>query len=194
MDYALFDTMCRNNLTAAAAAKKLKVSFKNVEASAKDGEAIYSSIPNNAPKTSILMDIVFDFYKNYKTDFEIDCFLAFAALRSILQTKPYAKCTNAYLLARMAGNAGVDAPLPEWVRKYQHRYHVDKIKKELQINWGLKLYADHVRGFYVSFSMELTDLVFQAEKRRKNYKLKSLVNAKKQAKNEAKKRLYANST
>ncbi len=192
--YCLVDNIKRFDLSPEQAQSKMKMTFGNLGKAVQLGNEIFSQTPVNAPKTSVSKDIIFDFYNNYKSDFEIDCFLGFAALRSILQSKPFIKCTNAYLLARMAGNSNISEDLPEWVRKYQSRYHLDKLKKELQLNWGLKIYGEHVRGFYISFIMELKRLIYHAELKRKSNRLKGLAESKKEAKIEAKKLLLEHST
>jgi len=144
------------------------------------GKLLFDQTPARSPVTSINKDIVFDFYANSKTEFEIICFLAFAGIRSILQTKPYVKITNEYLLARMAGRNTIKDvnryhKFPKEFEKYiikgiPNRYQMDKIKTELQNHWGLKIYARFTRGFYVSFEgkMKFEDLVFEVEKRRKS--------------------------
>jgi hypothetical protein len=47
-----------------------------------------------------------------------------------------------------------------------------KIKFELSQSWGLTTYSRYTRGFYVSFTLSLEELVFEAEKRRKSLKEK----------------------
>lgn len=164
------------------AANKLGIKFVNIDKSFIKGKMLFNSINGNSPKTSISREMIFDFYENKKTEFEVVTFLAFAALKSIIQKQGYTKVTNEYLIGRMAGNCRKGEPLPDWIFKYNNRYQLDKIKKELQINWGLKLYADHTRGFYVSFKMPLDNLAAYAESKRIKYKEKQLREAKTEAK------------
>lgn len=193
-DYCLFDAMVRNGCGAEEAARTIGVKFGKIDRALKNGEMLHNSIPDNYPKTSISKSLIFDFYLNSKTEFEIDCFLCFAGIRSILQRKPFAKVVNSYILTRMAGNAGVNDELPEWISKYQQRYHLDKVKTELQLNWGLKIYSTHVRGNYVSFTLELKELVYHAELKRKKYREKQLNDQKKEAERLAKQSIYGNNT
>jgi hypothetical protein len=134
------------------------------------GKILYQSIPDNSPKTSISIDMIFDFFRNHKTEFETACFLAFAAIKSILQRQPYSKITNEYLVGRMSGNNKAGEPLNDFVFKFNNRYQLDKIKTELQRNWGLKMYCGKMRGFYVSFSLSHEQLIYYAETKRKKYK------------------------
>ena len=168
------------------AAKELGLRFSGLESAVKNGRCLFDSIPEGSPKTSIDKDRIFDFYKQGRDEFEIVCFLAYAALRSIIQKQSCKKVTNDYLLSRMAGNSKKDEALPEWLKKYQKEYWLNKIKDELQIShWGLKYYSHYTRGFWVSFSMDLEKLTFYAEKQRKEYKIRQLKKLKTEARQAA---------
>ena len=152
------------------------------------GKLLFESLPDKSPKTSISIAMIFDFYKNEKTEFEIITFLAFAAIRSILQRDRYKKMSNESLIGRMSGNSRKGEPINPLLNKYTKRYQLDKIKKELEINWGLKLYGKHTRGYYVSFKMDFESLMYQVEKRKKKYRLMKLQQEKKAAMEEVKRR------
>lgn len=140
----------------------------------KAGETLYNSY-ESSPKVGLNMDIFWDFYKNDKSDFEIACLAAFLAIKSILGTKPYCKITNAYLWARMNGiSKAIEdvSMLSESIQKYANEYQTVKIKNELRENWGLVTYSRFTRGFYVSFTLDLEALIFEAEKKRKSTKEK----------------------
>lgn len=127
---------------------------------------------------NVSKDMLFDFYLNQKSEFEVACFCAFTGIKSILGKKPLVKITNAFLLARMFGFGSV-SDMPGQMRtkklfqKYSARYHLDRVKEELIENWGLKLYARSMRGFYVSFSLSYEDLVRYAEGNRKSRQVKT---------------------
>lgn len=176
-----------NNMKSAAI--RTGVDFPNLRGSFNEGKKIHDSIRVNAPKVSINLSTILDFYKNTKTPFEVVCFLTFAGIRSILQKQPYTKITNDYLLGRMAGNKSKEEPLPKWIIPFANRYQLDKIKSELQDNWGLKLYAYHTRGFYVSFKLSKDEIAFYAEKKRKSSKEKARQEENRQARQAALKRL-----
>lgn len=189
MEYCLFSTSIEiigsEDQKIQASRVKLGIKFGNIKKSFINGKKIYDSIPINSPKTSLRREMIFDFYNNYKTEFELITFLTFASIRSILQKQAYVKLTNNYLIGRMSGNNKINEPINETIIKYSCRYQLDKIKTELQLNWGLKLYANHTRGFYVSFKMPLQDLIKQAEIKRNKYKVKELQRHKKEALNRA---------
>lgn len=168
------------------AADYIGINFSNINKASNTGKSLYESIPKNAPLTSITRDMIFDFYENDKTQFEVVCFLAFAALKSIIQDQGYKKMTNEYLFSRMSGNSKGKADIDPTLKPFfTSRYQLDKIKQELQLNWGLKYYAMKSRGFYVSFTKSLTELAKIAEKNNKAYKLKQLKDMKQQARRRA---------
>lgn len=167
-----------------SAARFYNIQLGNYEQSAANGSELHDSIPLNAPKVGLSTSLFWEYYKNDKTDFEKVCLLAHLAIKSILQKKPFCKITNNYLLARMDGKAkaveDITGLSPE-IRKYANEYQLKKIKTELILNWNLTHYSRYTRGFYVSLSMSLDDLVFQAEKRRKSRLKKKLDNDQKAA-------------
>lgn len=150
----------------------------------KTGQNLYLRIPTSSPKVGLNMDVFWDYYKNDKTDFEIACLAAFLAIKSILGSKPYCKVTNVYLWARMNGNSTSMkdySELSEPILKYANEYQTVKIKNVLRDSWGLNTYSRYTRGFFVSFTLDLDVLVFEAEKKRKSIKEKQY----KQLENEA---------
>lgn len=139
-----------------------------------NGKAIADSLPENSPMTGISLKVFWDYYKQEKTTFECAVLAAYCALKSIIGKQPYIKIDNLYLLSRMDGNAKSVKDymcLSSEVFGYATSFKIRKIKDELVDKWGLKTYGRYTRGFYVSFSMELDALVFEAEKRRKKAKI-----------------------
>lgn len=155
----------------------------NVKEICKSAAKIYTSTPTKSAMSGINSKIMYDYRTNFKTDFDKVCLLAFLAIKSIIANKAYCKIDNNFLWSRMDGNSkSVDvSELSDEVKVYANRYQIDKIKKELIFNWYLVYYSRHTRGFYVSFKLDLEELVFEAEKKRKSVKEKQ----QKQAQNEA---------
>jgi uncharacterized protein YuzB (UPF0349 family) len=176
-DYAIFDHAI-NKLEYDDDVSRIKAACKyfGVTAGSNDktlanGEALHSSIPNNSPKFGLNIDLFFDYYKNHKTDFEKASLLMFLALKSIVQNKAYCKITNAYLWARMDGKASTLKPFDELsqeVKFFTSEYQTNKIKKELRNNWQLVYYGRYTRGCYYSFNLDLDQLVYVVEKKRKS--------------------------
>jgi hypothetical protein len=150
----------------------------NVNVIFNHGKELYDSF-DRPPLTSVTVGIIWDFYKNPKTDFEIAVFCAFCGIRSIVGTKPFVKTNNGLLTARMFGFRSLEdfealrEKPPYYVAYFSTaqkvRYQLTEkiIKNELSLNWGLKYYSNQSKGFYVSFKMEFNALVLHAEKSRK---------------------------
>jgi hypothetical protein len=139
-----------------------------------NGKMLFESIPIGTPKAGIRVETYFQYLIKEKTDFENVCLLGYLALKSMIGSKPYFKATNQYWFSRMDGKAeSLEVrELSEEIAKYTTEYQSKKIKHELIENWGLKHYSHYMRGFYVSFNMDLKDLIKQAEKKKKSYKAK----------------------
>lgn len=75
------------------------------------------------------------------------------------------------------------------MRKYSMRYHIDNVLLELQTNWGLKLYSDHSRGFYLSFTKSLEELAVISIQSKSKSKAKILSQERVKAKESALKKL-----
>lgn len=160
-----------------------------------NGEMLYNSLPSNPPIVGLNLTIWWDFYQNDKTEFDKICLLAFLGIKSIIGTKTvYKKITNQNLLSRMDGKANKVndyLELSDEVRKYANEYQCKKIKTALRNNWGLITYARYTRGFYVSFKIELKQLIMEAEQRRVSTKEKQYKEREKQALKEVLEQLKA---
>lgn len=166
------------------AARKLNMTYGNPTAAYKSGEKLYRQ-HNGSPMTSISTTIIFDYYKNEKTEFQIASLMAFAAVRSILQKKAYCKTNKGHIHARMFGYASIkDMPkkLSEMETKYKKRWHIDKVLRELELNWGLKTFSNHTRGLYIGFDKVSYEQLATINEEKK---IKNKVEALKQIKNEA---------
>jgi len=171
-----------------ASANYFRVTLGDPERTLETGETLFYSLPNGLPICSVAIRLVWKFRNEDKTEFEIACFLAFAALKSIIGTKPFVKTTNEFLLARMGGFASkidVSELLPEPLAKYATRRKLDKIKFDLKENWNVNIYAFRTRGFYVSIDkiFSLDRLVLEAEKNRIKFKVKQQQNKISEARN-----------
>jgi hypothetical protein len=141
-------------------------------------------IPATYPRTGIDKEILFNYYRFTKTEFEIVCLGAFLGIKSIIGKKPYDKTNKILIHARMFGyctTKELPKKLTELQLKYKQRYHMDRVLTELQLNWNLKVLWNHNRGFYVSFDLSLDDLAVVVEKDKRRYQLRKLQDAKKAA-------------
>jgi hypothetical protein len=121
--------------------------------------------------TGINKDLLFEYYKNDKTEFDIVLLLSFLAMKSILGKKSYCRITTEFLMCRMAGYASESemTEIPAPLKKYMTRYHMDALKFELRRTFGLKIYGRYTRGFFVSFELTEEQLIKEVEIKRKKY-------------------------
>lgn len=237
-----------------SAASFFSISFNNIEQSMKNAKALMRTEDIKAPNVSINMDILWNYYNKPKNEFEIACFCAFCAIKSIIGNKEYAKTNKSLIIERMFGlsaypkdesipdvfsvSSAVDfihkqgfhigtnritdgiklgeliavkqassyaiqkndlikwattyIGLPKYTNlksKYSTRYHIDRVLLNLQTKWNLKLYSDHSRGFFLSFSKSLEELaVLNIESKTKSQS-KLLTKEKAEAKETALKKL-----
>lgn len=157
-------------------------------------QKLHNSFKRSSPKFGIRTEIFWNYRKSNKARFELVCLLAFLAFKSIIQNDAFKHVTNKYLLSRMAGlsNSIEIECLPDPIKMYSTEHYLKKIKEELEMNWGLKLYGKS-RGFYISFQMSLEDLIFQVEKKKREKKNESHKQEKDAAYERAIKRLKTSS-
>ena len=82
-----------------------------------------------------------------------------------------------------------DNSAEQLMQKYSMRYHIDNVLLELQTNWGLKLYSDHSRGFYLSFTKSLEELAIISIEDKAKSKSKILSQERAKAKESALRKL-----
>lgn len=90
---------------------------------------------------------------------------------------------------RYADMPEADNLAEQLMQKYSIRYHIDNVLLELQTNWGLKLYSDHSRGFYLSFTKSLEELAIISIEEKTKSKSKILSQERAKAKESAFKKL-----
>lgn len=243
MDYAVYKHS--QNLDFGTELERVKsassffnLTFGSIEGAIKHAKELMRTKNLKTPNVSINIDILWDYYKNPKNEFDIACFCAFCAIKSIIGDKEYTKTNKSLIIARMFGlsECEEDEQIPEtfsaasatificergghvstnqitgsirsgelkaekqasgyiiqkddlikWAveyadlpvyatltaklkSKYSTRYHIDNVLVNLQTNWGLRLYSDHSRGFFLSFSKSLEELaVISIEKKTKS--------------------------
>jgi hypothetical protein len=263
MDYAVYKHS--QNLDFGTELERMKsassffnITFGNIENSIAVAKKSMRTKNLKTPNVSINIDILWDYYKNPKNEFDIACFCAFCAIKSIIGNNEYAKTNKSLIIARMfglseckepeqapetfsaasaaifickrGGNIGVNqitgsirsgelraekqssgyviqkndlikwatehANLPVYATltsklkaKYSTRYHIDNVLLNLQTNWGLKLYSDHSRGFFLSFSKSLEELAILSIEKKVKSKAKLLSEERAKAKAAALKKL-----
>ena len=148
----------------------------------------YKSTNQSQPKTSLNMDVFWDYYNNDKTEFEVVTLLAFLGLRSIIGTKSYIKTADLFIFSRMDGQSKCLSSfegVSKFLAPYTTRHKRERIRNALEQSWGLKFYSYRMRGYLVSFKLSLDDLAYQGESGRKKYKDKKLKEEKTRARQKA---------
>nr|WP_298997239.1 hypothetical protein [uncultured Allomuricauda sp.] len=134
------------------------------------GMELDNSLDERLPIAGLHKSVFWAFYDNQVTDFQLACLVAYLAVKSILGKQLYCKLNNRFLVSRMAGHVQtveVDL-LPKELRKYLGRYQSEKLRNELEANWGINTYGFRTRGFYVSIDLPMKSLIAQVEKNRKS--------------------------
>lgn len=154
-------------------AKFFNLTLGSEKKSLENGKSLYNNVPQISPKVGLNLSIFWDFAKNDKSEFDRICLLGFLAIKSILQKNTYCKIDNKFWLSRMDGkpkSVNDYSELSNEIREYANEYQTKKIKTALRDNWGLVTYSRYTRGFYISYSLTLEQLIYEAEKRRKTTK------------------------
>lgn len=179
-----------------ACSKILKVRFADFSEALMTGNLLRSRYSNCNVFVGVSTQALSAFYDaERKTEFEWECLLVFIALKSIIGKKDSVRTTNEMMYCRMHGKENLKE-FREMKNPVKFtRYKRDKIILELQLNWGLKYYADGVKGFWISFDQEkgLNNITFKAESIKKKNKIKRLQMEKELAKQSAIQSLKGNS-
>lgn len=124
--------------------------------------------------TGIEASILWDYKGNEKPIRKIIQLVAYLAIGSVLQKQEMCKMDNTYLFSRMSGfNKRVDPDqFHSEVKKYNTEYKSRTLREDLQLDWGLKIYAKHVKGFWVSKKLSEENLYSKVIKLKRQYKLK----------------------
>ena len=108
MDYAVYKHS--QNLDFGTELERMKsassffnINFGNIESSIEDAKKSMRTMNLKTPNVSINIDILWDYYKNPKNEFDIACFCAFCAIKSIIGNNEYAKTNKSLIIARMFG-------------------------------------------------------------------------------------------
>ncbi|MFA5300198.1 MAG: hypothetical protein WC389_18580 [Lutibacter sp.] len=174
------------------ALKFLGITQGNIKTGISNAKRILCRMPEKYPIVGIEKNMLFDYYKNEKSDFDIICLGTFLGIRSILGTKQYCKTNKALIHARLFGYITakeLPAKLTPIEKKYQIRWHMDKVLIELQTNWFLKLISNHQRGMYISFDLSLDELAVKSEANKQLSKIKQFKETKRKAIENAKAQL-----
>ena len=150
-----------------AVKERLHITIGNEKNSLKKGKELSNRYRNDGyPWTGISNKLFWDYMRKGRSDFDKATLLAFLAIKSLIGQKPYYKVTNqSVIFKRMAGYKESEKfIIPKEITKFTTRSRFDRIKLELKEKWNVVIYANHVRGMYISTTLSLEELAMQAEK------------------------------
>jgi hypothetical protein len=159
----------------------------HIEDLLKEALILKGTVPDKNPMAMAKLTMLFEFLEKDKTEFEIAQYIGYLAINSVLGQKKFELTNYKRIRARMFGY-GEDYQLPEEVinsplfLKYQERYHMDKLRLTLELNWKLHTHsARGIRGFYVGYhrKISLDQLGDIGEERKKSNKIRKLKEHKK---------------
>ena len=191
-----------------AAANFLNVRLGNINHVISAGENLYRLYGNNGAFAGVRTSIVWDYNENQKSEHQIALFCAYCATKSILGKGKFKRTGKQHIIARMFGYNTYtefvnDHPITtaknisKEVRvkrqeaadcraKYSKRYHIDKILTDLELDWGFKRYGNHIRGMYISYVADLSELAKACEDSKRSIRENALREAKNLAREQAK--------
>ncbi|MGZ0017672.1 hypothetical protein [Yeosuana sp. AK3] len=185
-----------------AAAFYGQTDFGNTLERLNNGLRLYDEFHHGSSKAGLNIKIYWDFYKNYKTEFEKVCFIGMLGMKAHIQRDPFKLITYGTWLNRMDGYQKNEKEFPELSREIKDFFKIDEkkgskpneyrckiIKDELKLNWGLEIYGLKMRGFLISFKLDYEKLSYQGMKRNNKYKLNKRKKEEAAARERSRKRL-----
>ena len=134
----------------------------NIEATINEAKRLFEQSKKGDSMAMVKTKILFDFRDNKKSVFEIEQFLAYCSIKSIIGKKTNCKTNWKLVVSRMLGfkkreevnlEAIKSSPLYKYVEK---RYWWSKLAKHLELYWNVKFYSRNERGFNVCDGNKMT--------------------------------------
>jgi hypothetical protein len=154
------------------------------------------NVPDKEPFPQIPLSILAKYIIEQKHDeFDLIQLSAFIAITSILGKGKYKKTNKPFILARMLGYKSpkeLPADLPPHYDQYSKRYHFDRLKTFLKLNWNLYFESKGIYGGqYVANAGHISQVDFKVAIKEKQYKTRIDQMKKKEAaaETEAQKRI-----
>lgn len=131
------------------------------------GNKLIANLPDGDALITIKTDMMFDFYKNKKTAYEIDMFACYLGIRSILGKKEFCFTTRKMILCRMIGCKSSkdikDATKIKELKKVYESYSIDyrmtKLLDNLVVNNFIsKIAVKALRRTYISTQFNMEEL------------------------------------
>lgn len=139
----------------------------NIESVLENIEKIKKILPEKDALVTIKKEMMFDYYKNKKTAYEIDMFACYLGIRSILGKKEFCFTTRKMILCRMIGCKSSkdikDATKVKELKKVYESYSIDyrmtKLLDNLVVNNFIsKIAVKALRRTYLSTQFNMVEL------------------------------------
>jgi hypothetical protein len=173
------------------------IQFGNYEKSLSNGEWIYKKHEKEPNIIQINNHLLFDYYKNDKTEWQKILLLAYLSLKSIIGNNVIAKTNNLMMLSRMNGDfkrLKSDDKLKSIIKKYSSKYYCNKMREQLALSFGLNYIGIRQRGFTFSFSLSIDKLKDEILENGEQAKRKRLREEQKRINEEMKEKLKEHKT
>ena len=174
------------------ALKSFGIKNVNIEQTLAIGKQVEMEIPEKEPMPMLSVNLLIDYLRDEKSEFEIAQLLAYMAIRSILGKKPYGRTNVKLVAARMFGyssHKAIPAELNPAIKalmiKYTKRYQMGKLLLQLKLSWHVVTYSRNMRGLYVGIGISLVTLAMAGEKRKQKFKIEQLKKAEIEAQQKA---------
>ena len=160
------------------------------------GKKLLENIPDREPWPMVNINLLFQYYKEEKTSWQLAQFAAYIAIRSILGKKSYCKTNKQMILARIFGyktlrqlqESKLTPSTKELVIKYSNRYWMDRLLKTLETDWNILIYSfKGSYGLYIGIEnkINMDSFIMAIESKRESRKLAYLKQRKEEARNKA---------
>jgi hypothetical protein len=164
-----------------SACKYFQIDITDMNNCIKNGKKLLN-YDEGIPFTSVVTNILINFYdKETYTNFELLQLAAYLGIKSLLGKKSWYKTNKKLVLARAFGYS---KPCPDLegnpiYEHYQIRYHWEKLRDALELEWNIIFCSIHARGFYVSSKLTYEQLAKLSHERKISTRVKKLKEYKK---------------
>jgi len=164
-----------------AACKYFQIDISDMQSCIKNGKKLLNH-DEGIPFTSIKKTMLMDFYnKEFYTNFELLQLASYLAIKSIIGKNTAFKTNKKMVLARAIGYSKPCSELEgnPIYEHYQIRYHWEKLRDALELEWNIIFCSIHARGFYVSTKLTYEQLAKLSHERKISTRVKKLKEYKK---------------
>lgn len=151
------------------------------------------TVPDREPFPQINIELLLKYIHGYGDQYNILQLAAFIGITSILGKAAYKRTNKAFIVARMLGYKSpqqLPVKKPPLYLKYTTRYHFDRLKILLQLNWNLHFESKGIKGYYIGNAgkIDMVDLKVEVKKHQYKARIMELKAKEAEAEKEARKK------